>query len=427
MQIGWIDFSPQERERTLTVLNALQEPGSIDELGVGVVRDAMAARLFPGTSTLLTRARYFFLTTYLMKYMEQEHDKKQMTPSALRSEYRDLERRCAEGLLACEAQQEGIVGSVSLHRGKWVARGPGELYWASLRALGFTKSFSLDSYASCFEHLSRVRMWDSPQQYDDGDADTGLSDDAEPIESAWRIPADCWSAWKKDWSDWGQRASIALTQPEAVYLKDQILKTQPDSLFALLMEDEELRSVALAIGSDESLDYFGTQESNFHDFLYAAGLEAIRSRSQDLARLCSLADQFSEFVLGCRIVYNMQLAGQQEASEEAWQEYEPQSKEAAANLDIDVIGDALGLFGHGGFLSLRRFVLEAQPAMINGDLEELKSIVAFRERALKGARAKIGRTDLGDISWRGGLRLPYRFNYGVSIVREIGEAGGFDA
>lgn len=46
MQVGWIDFSPEERSRTLTVLSSLSEPGSVDELGVGIVRDAMADRLF---------------------------------------------------------------------------------------------------------------------------------------------------------------------------------------------------------------------------------------------------------------------------------------------------------------------------------------------------------------------------------------------
>lgn len=93
------------------MLNALQEPGSIDELGVGVVCDVMAARLVPDTLTLLIRARYFFLTTYLMKYMEQGRDKKRHMLGVSRSEYQNPERRRTEGHLICEAQHEGIVGS----------------------------------------------------------------------------------------------------------------------------------------------------------------------------------------------------------------------------------------------------------------------------------------------------------------------------
>lgn len=94
MQIGWIDFSPEERSRTLTVLSSLSEPGSVDELGVGIVRDAMADVLFPGTSTLLTKARYFFFVPYVSRYLEEGHDSARQDPRALRTTFRDLERRC---------------------------------------------------------------------------------------------------------------------------------------------------------------------------------------------------------------------------------------------------------------------------------------------------------------------------------------------
>ena len=140
-----------------------------------------------------------------------------------------------------------------------------------------------------------------------------------------------------------------------------------------------------------------------------------------------MGDYFSEFILGCRIVYNLQLSGQEEKGNAAWEEYAPFAQLAAANLDIDEVGAALRLIGHSRFTSLRAFVLDAQLAMINNDLETLKQVVAARERYLKGARSKIGRIDLGDLGWRGGLRLPYRFNYAMNIIREINEAGGFDA
>ncbi|WP_428847215.1 DUF6361 family protein [Olsenella intestinalis] len=52
VQVGWIDFSPEERSRTLTALRALSAPGSVDELGIGIVRDAVADVLFPGASAL---------------------------------------------------------------------------------------------------------------------------------------------------------------------------------------------------------------------------------------------------------------------------------------------------------------------------------------------------------------------------------------
>ncbi len=42
MPIGWIDFSKDERNKVLNVIHLLDEPGAVDELGIGAVRDAFA-------------------------------------------------------------------------------------------------------------------------------------------------------------------------------------------------------------------------------------------------------------------------------------------------------------------------------------------------------------------------------------------------
>ncbi|MGK8889132.1 DUF6361 family protein [Burkholderia gladioli] len=57
--IGWIDFSSTDRERVAGVLALLSEAGTLDELGIGQLRDAFADCLFPGFSTVQTRAKYF--------------------------------------------------------------------------------------------------------------------------------------------------------------------------------------------------------------------------------------------------------------------------------------------------------------------------------------------------------------------------------
>ena len=41
-----------------------------DELGIGSVRDAFADTLFPGTSTITTRARYFLLVPWTYQRLE---------------------------------------------------------------------------------------------------------------------------------------------------------------------------------------------------------------------------------------------------------------------------------------------------------------------------------------------------------------------
>ena len=82
MQMGWIDLSTRDRNRILSVLSLLSIPGAVDELGTGVVRDGFSDVLFPGTSTIQTRAKYFLLVPYILMELEKE---KNMTPLDLLS------------------------------------------------------------------------------------------------------------------------------------------------------------------------------------------------------------------------------------------------------------------------------------------------------------------------------------------------------
>lgn len=67
MQLGWIDFSKGERDKVFSVMHLLEEQGAVDELGIGIIRDAFADYFFPGTSTVQTRAKYFLIVPYILK------------------------------------------------------------------------------------------------------------------------------------------------------------------------------------------------------------------------------------------------------------------------------------------------------------------------------------------------------------------------
>ena len=66
MQLGWIDFSKEDRQKAFDVIKLLSEQGAVDELGIGVIRDAFANYFFPGTSTIQTRAKYFLIVPYML-------------------------------------------------------------------------------------------------------------------------------------------------------------------------------------------------------------------------------------------------------------------------------------------------------------------------------------------------------------------------
>ena len=56
--LTWLDFTTDDRHRMRRVLDLFTEQGTVDELGLGTLRDALSDALFPGTSTLQTRLRY---------------------------------------------------------------------------------------------------------------------------------------------------------------------------------------------------------------------------------------------------------------------------------------------------------------------------------------------------------------------------------
>ncbi len=42
--LGWVDFSSTDREQVSKILAMLREPGTLDELGIGQIRDAFALK-----------------------------------------------------------------------------------------------------------------------------------------------------------------------------------------------------------------------------------------------------------------------------------------------------------------------------------------------------------------------------------------------
>ncbi len=53
------------------MLQLFSDKGTVDDLGIGTVRDAISNSLFPGTSVIQTRARYFLFVPWLFRRAEQ--------------------------------------------------------------------------------------------------------------------------------------------------------------------------------------------------------------------------------------------------------------------------------------------------------------------------------------------------------------------
>ncbi|MFH4324843.1 DUF6361 family protein, partial [Acinetobacter baumannii] len=69
---GWLDLDAAASERVGTLLRSLEEPGTLDPLGLGSVRDALSAMLSPGTSVIQTRLRYFVFLPWIFTSLEEQ-------------------------------------------------------------------------------------------------------------------------------------------------------------------------------------------------------------------------------------------------------------------------------------------------------------------------------------------------------------------
>ncbi len=125
---AWLDYSEQERRRALDVISLFQVRDTRDELGLAGVRDPLAELLFPGTTTIQTRARYFLFIPWMCRDFERR---------AVRSSRIGIRFRRAEGrLIKHLSESDDVKGVIGGEAGAAVKRMPSSVYWAGLRRWG---------------------------------------------------------------------------------------------------------------------------------------------------------------------------------------------------------------------------------------------------------------------------------------------------
>ncbi|MEI8083687.1 MAG: DUF6361 family protein, partial [Actinomycetes bacterium] len=131
--IGWLDYSDEDQRRVREMLQLFSDKDTVDDLGIGTVRDAISNSLFPGTSVIQTRVRYFLFIPWLFRRAEQRH------PQQLVAKATDMERRLIEALLV-GGDRAGLIGAEA---GKNVRTLPSAIYWGGLIRYGIFLSPSL--------------------------------------------------------------------------------------------------------------------------------------------------------------------------------------------------------------------------------------------------------------------------------------------
>ena len=142
--LGWVSFGSAEAEAVNALIGALTDSEARDELGIGAIRDGFSDLLFPGTSTVQTRLRYFLMIPRIFLNLDLRVRDPQ---AALRqAEATLIERIRALPEKADRAQLIGVDAGASLKRM------PSAIYWGGLGAWGVR----LDDRARISDVLERM-------------------------------------------------------------------------------------------------------------------------------------------------------------------------------------------------------------------------------------------------------------------------------
>ena len=397
MQLGWIDFSKTERSKILSVLDLLTQDSTLDELGIAPIRDGFSNLFFPGTSTIQTRAKYFFIVPYALKELELSAE---TNPNMILKIFDQMERECGENFLEQNRNESGVIGKRSLQSGKWVKRSPSDIYWAGLRKFGiFTGgNISLTEYvrASCVLKNQKTTLKSLGNRNDNAEENETDDKNAGNLFKMqfWKMPL-----YEKNWFE---HLAMPLTEAEGGFLKEQIINTCHNTLIAYILENS-----ITEILDCNSFAEVGSLVPNLPEHIQEDYLIAIA---------------FSDFMYVVRTLYNIMVSdGENQFANEEFERLKEEMP-GRANVDLDHILLRLGIIK----TDLKNFLKQMQTCMKDKDIESMKKYIKAREIQLKGAnRAKTNHPGkFNSNAWIGGAELDYRFNNAKTIIRDIFESEG---
>lgn len=388
MSIGWIDFSKDERNKVLNVIHLLDEPGAVDELGIGAIRDAFADYFFPGTSTVQTRAKYFLIVPYVL--FEAGNGKYGSDINTILRKIDNEERNCRDILI--KTSNDGVIGSLVPR--SWVLRTPSNIYWNGIKRIGiFKENLSVKEYI----HQSIIqRNLKQTKAYGNRDKDAE-ENEKDDVDAGDITSIQFWSLGDTYHSDWRDNLSIELLPEEAAFLRTQIITTQRNSLFAFILKN----NIEL-----DKYSSFGTLTEDIKE-----------SVDEELRYMMGLANDFNNLVSIITTRYNLIVSGgNNEYAQENWELYSKDLKRRS-NVDLKAIFHKLDIRN----LKLKMFLIRVQDAIRDDDIEAVDNLIVKREIALKGPkRAKTNRVgEFKSQNWIGIDRLDYRYTPAKRIIRDI--------
>lgn len=272
-QLGWIDFSPTHRNKVMLVMDSFKEQGVIDELGLGTIRDSLSDILFPGTSTIQTRAKYLLLIPWIFQDIE--------TQNRLDRFYSDLEESEIFFVKVLRKNSpdtnSGVIGRTLPNANP--QRKPSSIYWNGLRTYDILKfKGSINDYINHLKHFYNQKQKEKNQMTD---ADGNVPGDDRDSNHLYQ--QHLWSQLPKPPLDWKENITIDLLEEEAIFLRERISFSNPNSLWAYTLNN---------------IPDIAKKFSSIDDFLNVDTLP------ENLKELINLAVDFNLIMKGALIHYN---------------------------------------------------------------------------------------------------------------------------
>ena len=391
---GWIDFSNEQRDRVFSVIELLNTGGTVDELGIGSVRDNIADWLFPGVSTIQTRPKYFIILTdiflgYLQRY--QKGEKLPLLSTYLKSEEHRIMHLLAKNHSYKDG--DGVIGVTVAQTNGELARKASSVYWNGLRTHKL-----IDTELSSTEYLIQN---DLSKFNPDGD----VMDDKHLIEEQFAIRAPLFSAIKED-------IRMELSEEEANYLRDQFKDVtsslkQEHNLLSQLFTKERAEVIANA--------------NNFQEM--ANLLIADESLHSETIQMLKIALLFDFIMHGAHIRYNIQLhkkSGELNFDDKwnDWLKKLEVKREDVQALNFEYIfSEVSPRTAPQTQQFMRLWKHEVLKEELN--IKLLDELVYRQEIKKKGAKAKLASVNGEFTSWVGIQSLQYRFNNVKNIIKDI--------
>ena len=391
---GWIDFSNEQRDKVFSVIELLNTGGTVDELGIGSVRDNIADWLFPGVSTIQTRPKYFIILTdiflgYLQRY--QKGEKLPLLSTYLKSEEHRIMHLLAKNHSYKDG--DGVIGVTVAQTNGELARKASSVYWNGLRTHKL-----IDTELSSTEYLIQN---DLSIFNPDGD----VMDDKHLIEEQFAIRAPLFSAIKED-------IRMELSEEEANYLRDQFKDVtsslkQEHNLLSQLFTKERAEVIANA--------------NNFQEM--ANLLIADESLHFETIQMLKIALLFDFIMHGAHIRYNIQLhkkSGELNFDDK-WNDWLKElevKREDVQALNFEYIFSEVSPRTAPQTQQFMR-LWKHEVLKEELDIKLLDELVYRQEIKKKRGKAKLASVNGEFTSWVGIQSLQYRFNNVKNIIKDI--------